>query len=769
MNRPTRREIEKWFAQVPGETRIHIVGMGGCGMSGLAHLLLDMGFMISGSDLCENAELCQLRDRGAIFSLGHATEIINTNRPALVVYSSAIRLNNPELAFANRLNIPIVRRAVLLAALTRSRRVICVAGMHGKTTTTAMLAHTLEQLGNDVGFAVGAGVPQLGRHARMTSSENAFFALETDESDGTLREFHPEQSIVLNIDEEHLDYYENFEAVCDEFLAFGKQTSGRLIYCVDDPLLTNLYAKKPDSISYGFNPTADYQAEIIGLKKFVVRYRQKPLGEFRICLFGEKNISNAVAVVAFLHANGFAPDDIAGALGKFKGVNRRQQQLFCDNRYSIIDDYGHHPREIEATLSALGEQCNGRLLVAFQPHRYTRTKHLLGDFAKSFEGADLLWITEVYAASETPLENVNGQLLAEAISRNGQPAAFAATLQMLRDKVRKAMRPGDMVLFLGAGDITQVAHQLAKDLHMKGTSHTTELRGLLSSESKILDNKPLANRTTLGVGGAAEIYVEPSGETDLALVLRYAAVNELPIFILGRGSNLLIRDGGIRGVVVSLRHSGFSAIEVVDDQLWCGAGARLNHIANAARDAGLTGFEFMEGIPGCMGGALRMNAGAWGGATFEQVVRVRYMTHGGKIEERTADQMGAVYRSCPVLREHIALKAVLQGVPVEKSLVRATMDDLRKQRTESQPHYRSAGCMFKNPEGLSAGKLVDECQLKGLSEGGARVSEQHGNFIVNDGAATAEDVIALIDKVRIKVLEMRGIDLKTEVQIVGEK
>ncbi|SVC96506.1 uncharacterized protein METZ01_LOCUS349360, partial [marine metagenome] len=321
------------------------------------------------------------------------------------------------------------------------------------------------------------------------------------------------------------------------------------------------------------------------------------------------------------------------------------------------------PREIEATLSALGEQCHGRLLVAFQPHRYTRTKHLLGDFAKSFEGADLLWITEVYAASETPLENVNGQLLAEAISRNGQPTAFAATLQMLRDKVRQAMRPGDMVLFLGAGDITQVAHQLAEDLHMRGTSHTTELRGLLSSESKVLDNKPLANRTTLGVGGAAEIYVEPSGETDLAVVLRYAAVNELPVFILGRGSNLLIRDGGIRGVVISLRHNDFSAIEVNGDQIWCGAGARLNHIANAARDAGLTGLEFMEGIPGCMGGALRMNAGAWGGTTFEQVVRVRYMTHDGKIEERTADQMGAVYRSCPVLREHIALKAVLQGIP----------------------------------------------------------------------------------------------------------
>ena len=183
----------------------------------------------------------------------------------------------------------------------------------------------------------------------------------------------------------------------------------------------------------------------------------------------------------------------------------------------------------------------------------------------------------------------------------------------------------------------------------------------------------------------------------------------------------------------------------------------------------LKGLENLIGVPGTLGGALMMNAGAWGGATFEQVVRVRYMTRDGQIEERTADQMGAVYRSCPVLREHIALKAVLQGIPVEKSLVRATMDDLRKQRTESQPHYRSAGCMFKNPEGLSAGKLVDECQLKGLSEGGARVSEQHGNFIVNDGTATAEDVISLIDKVRIKVREISGIDLKTEVQIVGEK
>jgi len=769
MNRPTHREIEHWLTQVSGVVRVHLVGMGGCGMSGLAHLLLDIGFTVSGSDLCENSDLCKLRDRGATFSLGHSAEKINTNRPDLVVYSSAIRMDNPELALANQLDIPIVRRAVLLSALASCKQMVCVAGMHGKTTTTAMLAHTLEQLGNDVGFAVGAGVPQLGRHARMPSSENAFFILEADESDGTLREFHPENSIVLNIDEEHLDYYENFEAVCDEFIVFGKQTSGRLIYCADDPLLPEIYANKLNSVSYGFNPAADYQAEIIGPKEFIVRHHQQPIGKFKIRLFGEQNISNAMAVVAFLHANGFAPDNISEALGKFKGVNRRQQELSCDHRYRIFDDYGHHPREIRATISGLNEQCSGRLLVAFQPHRYTRTKHLLGDFAQCFEGVDLLWITEVYAASEAPIDDINGQRLAEAISKSGQPVAFAATFEILRDKIRNALIPGDTILFLGAGDITQVAHQLVKDEHMKEMIHTTELRGLLSSQSTVLDNEPLSRYTTLGVGGPAEIYIEPAGEKELAAVLRYAAERELPVFILGRGSNLLVRDGGIRGIVISFRHESFSGIEVVGDQIHCGAGARLNHIANVARDAGLKGMEFMEGIPGCLGGALRMNAGAWGGATFEQVIQVRYMSYDGQIEERAADLMGAVYRSCPVLCDHIALGAVLRGIHSEKERVRSTMDDLRKQRIESQPHYRSAGCMFKNPEGFSAGKLVDECRLKGLSEGGARVSEQHGNFIVNDGTATAEDVILLMDTVRRKVSEIRGIDLQTEVQIVGEQ
>ena len=768
MNRLSREQVEQWLATVQPNASVYLVGAGGCGMSGLAHLLLDLGLAVQGSDLRDHAGLRLLRERGAVLHEGHAPEQLRAAQPDLVVYSSAIRMDNPELALAQQLGIPLVRRAVLLAALAHQRRAVCVAGMHGKTTTTALLAYALEQLEAPAGFAVGAGVPQLGRSARMGADASAWFSVEADESDGTLREFHPEQAIVLNIDEEHLDYFANFQAVCDEFMTFAEQTHGRLIFCADDACLLELFGGHARSVSYGFNPAADYHAEVLGSGRFSVECAGEALGEFSLKLWGEKNISNAVAVVAFLHANGFEADAIREALKGFQGADRRQQELFCDERFRIFDDYGHHPAEIEATLRAIRERCAGRLLVAFQPHRYSRTQHLLSEFAGCFGEADLLWITEVYAASEEPIADIHGQRLVEAIAATGQPAAFTATLDLLRNKVRQALKPGDVAVFLGAGDITQVAHALAKDLHMTGTTHAQALRELVSTDSEVLENEPLAMRTTLGVGGPAEILVTPANETDLAATMRYAATHEVSVFLLGRGSNLVIREGGIRGIVICLRHESFTQIDVRENVLHCGAGARLKHIANAARDAGLAGLEFLEGIPGCLGGALRMNAGAWGGETFEQVESVRFMTRDGQIEERPGFEMGAVYRSCPVLRDHIALSAVLRGELESREGVRARMDAFRKQRTENQPHNRSAGCMFKNPGISSAGKLVDECRLKGLRVGGAMVSERHGNFIVNDGTATANDVLTLIEQVRERVKVERGIDLQTEVQVVGE-
>jgi UDP-N-acetylmuramate--L-alanine ligase len=468
MKRLNREEMARWLAEARAGAPVYLVGIGGCGMSGLAHLLLDAGFAVSGSDLRENNEVRQLRVRGVEIFIGHAPEQLQNARPELVVYSSAIRTNNPELSMAEALGAPVARRAVLLAALAYRRRSVCIAGMHGKTTTTALLAHALEVIGATPGYAVGALAPQLGRHARGGKPEDgdSFFVVETDESDGTLREFYPHQSIVLNIDEEHLDFYSNFKAVCDEFSTFAVQTSGTLFYCADDPRLVELYGDQPEAITFGFDPSANYRVQIQPDHSFIVWQGETKLGEFTIRLFGEKNVSNAVAAIAFLHHNGFAAKEIIRAVAGFRGVERRQQEIFRDDRFRIFDDYGHHPREITATCRAIKGYCGGRLLVAFQPHRYSRTQHLLSEFAESFGDADLLWITEVYAASESPIAEVNGQRLATAIHTQGQPAVYAATLEVLRGMVHEALRPGDVVLFLGAGDITGAAHQVGEDLKL---------------------------------------------------------------------------------------------------------------------------------------------------------------------------------------------------------------------------------------------------------------------------------------------------------------
>ncbi len=463
MKRLNREQMAKWLAEALPGAPVYLVGIGGCGMSGLAHLLLDADFAVHGSDLVENAGVQQLRERGAEIFIGHAPEQLINARPGLVVYSSAIRTDNPELAAAEQQSLPVARRAVLLAALADRRRSVCIAGMHGKSTTTALLAHALEALGANPGFAVGALAPQLGRHSRC-GADDSFFVVEADESDGTLREFHPRQSIVLNIDEEHLDFYSNFEAVCNEFSTFAGQTSGTVFFCADDPRLVELYAEQPAAVTFGFDSTADYRVEIQPDHSFIVWLGEARLGEFTIRLFGEKNVSNAVAAIAFLHHNGFAAEEIAKAVADFRGVERRQQEIFCDDRFRIFDDYGHHPREITATLRAIKEQCGGRLVVAFQPHRYSRTQHLLSEFAESFGDADLLWVTEVYAASETPIADVNGQRLAAAISKQGRPAGYAASLEVLRETMRAALQPDDVVVFIGAGDITRVAHELAREL-----------------------------------------------------------------------------------------------------------------------------------------------------------------------------------------------------------------------------------------------------------------------------------------------------------------
>lgn len=303
------------------------------------------------------------------------------------------------------------------------------------------------------------------------------------------------------------------------------------------------------------------------------------------------------------------------------------------------------------------------------------------------------------------------------------------------------------------------------------TPHETlaaDLAATLSRDAVLKPDEPLARRTTLRVGGPADLYVEPASEADLAVVLRFCRDRGLPCTMLGRGSNLLIRDGGIRGVVVCLAQPGFSRLEIVGDRLHCGAGVRLKQISVEARRAGLTGLEFLEGIPGSVGGSLRMNAGAMGAWLFDVVERVRFMDRDGQIHERPAAEVPVQYRGCPLFRTHIALGAVLKAQAASPEAVAARMTQYSQKRWESQPAAPSAGCIFKNPSALPAGKLIDELGLKGTRVGAAVVSDVHGNFIVNEGGATARDVLQLIETVRSRVRAARGIELETEVEILGE-
>jgi len=296
-----------------------------------------------------------------------------------------------------------------------------------------------------------------------------------------------------------------------------------------------------------------------------------------------------------------------------------------------------------------------------------------------------------------------------------------------------------------------------------------EIAGRVSRATVMRRDEPLAKHTTLRVGGPADVYVEPASEEDLAQVVKFCGERDVPFFMLGRGSNLLVRDGGFRGVVICLSQPEFSRVEIEGERLHCGAGAKLKNVSVEAKRNGLSGLEFLEGIPGSVGGALRMNAGAMGGATFDVVESVRVMDFDGNISEMSPKEMSVDYRSCAALKDHIALGAVFRCRTLPRAEIEQRMKAFSEKRWGSQPAAPSAGCIFKNPGAIPAGRLVDELGLKGARVGGAVVSAEHGNFIVNDGKATARDVLELISILKAKAKAERGIELHTEVEIIGEE
>ncbi len=451
---------------VGGELRIHLIGVAGSGMSGLAGLLMALGHHVSGSDKVSTVEVERLQKLGLEFHTPHTAESVAD--ADLVIFSSAIRPGNVGYDEAIRTGKSMVRRADALAAIMHCKKGILVAGMHGKTTTSAMAAHVLRGGGLKPSHYVGAEIPILGTNAHW-DADGEHFVVEGDESDGTVVLYHPEHAIILNIEEEHLDHYDDLAAIEAVFQQVLEQTRDMVVFCADDPHGARLCAGHPGAISCGASADARYQYRNLESRNFqshfdVFRDGEK-LGRVTLNVPGRHNVSNALCVIALATELGVSFDAIRGALDTFRGAKRRFQITYRSDKFLVVDDYAHHPSEIAATLATARDGGDHRLLVMFQPHRYTRTQRLRDLFATAFADATELYVADIYPASETPIPGVTGQLIVDAVAESGHPAAFfEPARENIARRIGQRLQAGDMVLSLGAGNIHEQTETLARDL-----------------------------------------------------------------------------------------------------------------------------------------------------------------------------------------------------------------------------------------------------------------------------------------------------------------
>ncbi len=443
---------------------IHFVGIGGVGMSGIAEVLLEHGFEVSGSDAKESETTKRLSDKGARISIGHAAEHVAD--ADVVVFSSAVARTNPELAEARARSIPVIPRAEMLGELMRIKEGIAIAGSHGKTTTTSLVATVLREAGLDPTVVIGGKLNALGSGAARGAGD--LLVAEADESDGSFLHLVPAIAVVTNIDPEHLDHYGDLEGVKDAFVAFANHVPfyGLVVACLDHPVVQDVLPSiEKRTATYGLAAQADYRAKkprFNGLSvSFEVERRGEPLGEFEVRMPGIHNVLNALATIAVADELRVPLEQVKKSLAGFTGVERRFTIRGEAGGVIVVDDYGHHPAEVQATLEAAQRAWGRRLVVAFQPHRYTRTHHLFDELTRAFNRADVLFVSDVYSAGEAPIEGATSRHLVAAIRAHGhRDATYVPDRSDLASAIAARVEEGDIVVTLGAGDVTRTGPEL---------------------------------------------------------------------------------------------------------------------------------------------------------------------------------------------------------------------------------------------------------------------------------------------------------------------
>lgn len=752
----------------PGREQYLFLGVGGMGMAPLAGWMAHAGYSICGYDdnLKERVRRFLVEADVALEDFLFAEHV---GQFSTVVYSSAIQHDHPVLQAARQRGIETLRRGEMLSRIAKSKRLIAIVGSHGKTTTSGMIAHAMQHCDVDANYILGGlfNDPAL-PPSRFSQSD--WLVAEVDESDGTIDLFSPEVTVVLNVDWDHADRYSCASMIDGAFRQLISRTKEQVLLCSDGDL-PGRFIESGGAAILTFGATGDFRVianadgslELGGLLA-AAAIESPPTGRFN-----QANGAAALAVLSLLR-EGVVPRDV---LSSFGGMARRQTVLHRDAAITAVEDYAHHPTEISALFDCLRSmEPDRRLVVVFQPHRYSRTKQFKREFAEVLQHADQLFLLPVYAAHEAELaggliENLAlefGEQRPEVLEMN------PSGLRRLADSIKGTV---STVAFVGAGDLDQfggVFTSMIRNDFDPASAWLDFLSGRVSPDCVLKEEEPLANKTTMRVGGAARFYAEPSNLCDLRALLCAAKLFDLETFCLGRGSNLVVPDEGFDGLVIRFSGPAWRQVRVLEaGRIWAAAGGRLKEICGHAAKSGLAGFEFLEGIPGALGGALRMNAGAMGNWMFDVVERVQFLDSAGKLQDLPKEAFHFGYRKVEEISRGIALGAILKSPDMdEEALIRGRMDSYSTTRKASQPRDPSAGCIFKNPEGDFAGKLIDRHGVKGMRVGAAEVSDVHGNFIVNRGGATAADVIELVRRVRSVIKAESGYVLEPEVLLLGK-
>jgi UDP-N-acetylmuramate--alanine ligase len=753
--------------------RIFFIGIGGAGMAPLALYVKQMGHFVSGvDDELDSIPAQLLKDADILLD---ASGLENAS---ICVYSSAITVNHPYYKAAQAKGILLLRRGAFLARCAADKKLIAVVGSHGKTTTTAWIVHLLRQAGSSYDYILG-GFFQKNIYMPSSYVGSDWLIAEIDESDGTIAAFDPEITVIVNFDWDHVDQYATQDALETVFLELFQRTRSLVLIPETSSVLKNLAQKSNTyfkTFGVGGDFCIDYLTMDIDRKKLCLRNQI-----FDTDVKGAFNAQNALVAGCVLNVLNVALSE--NSFKKFPGVFRRQEILFQTQDTCIIADYAHHPTEIAAFLDYCihSKDFPKPIIAVFQPHRYTRTKQFYKAFAAVLTQVDEIHLLPVYAASEPFDPNGTTDLIYSHL-RSAYPLArfhYWTDQAKIKAYLHYKQEHKGSLLLIGAGDIYYYAdssktNKILKadpDVYLRSEATlASKLQYQLKADTSFFEKATLADKTTFKVEGYTEFFAEPCDLGDLLTLLKNTQATKTPYFLLGRGSNVLVTQTPFPGLIIRLSKPFWKTIERLDEQrIRVQAGVRLQQLCAYACQQGMGGFEFLEGIPGSVGGALRMNAGAMGSWMFDTVESVEFVSADGTLHHLPKSDFSPTYRNCPELHNKVATGAILKAATTSTpEAIKKILEAFTAKRRSTQPREASAGSVFKNPQPHYAAQLIESAGLKGLSEGNAQVSLVHANFIVNKGGATAQEVSALIEKIRNHIYQKSGVLLELEVVVLKQ-